>query len=113
MVRISADLYQPISSRVRTCLFHADLHLSAGPCALSSPDWSGVPRLIADSVKDPLRRWFEAAQRLLLQTVRDGFNKRRLAQPSRWVRSAKRHPFLSQSTNIKSEKVRDFLFQIF
>jgi hypothetical protein len=35
IVGTGADFYGPIYRRVRTCLFHADLHLSAGPCALS------------------------------------------------------------------------------
>src|SRR5579862_8674588 len=58
----------------------ADQYGSGIYLGLRDAGWTEVPRLIADSVKDPLRGWLEAPQRLLLQTVRDGSNQQRGAE---------------------------------
>jgi hypothetical protein len=80
---------------------------------LRDPTRSGASRFIADSVKDPLRGWLEAAQGFLLQTVRNGSNQKRPAHAVWRIDTAKRRPFLSQFAGLKAEKVGDFLFQTF
>ena len=80
---------------------------------LRDPTRSGASRFIADSVKDPLRGWLEAAAGFLLQAVRNRSNQQRPAQAVWRIDTAKRRPFLSQFAGIKGEKVRDFLFQTF
>ena len=75
---------------------------------LRDPTKSGASRFIADSVKDPLRGWLEAAQGFLLQAVRNRSNQQRPAHAVWRIDTAKRRPFLSQFAGLKAEKVRDF-----
>lgn len=81
--------------------------------ALGSALVTNLSRSIANAVKDPLRGRLETTERSFLQPVRNGPDHQYPAEVWRRLSTKKRRPFLSQSWDVKNEKVRNLLCQLF